>query len=204
MLDNLDRFVDPNFIPSDEDILKTRYRTTQISETKFHIDNLIYRIYDVGGQRSLRLVWAPYFEGEIHAIQFIVSLASYDQQLVEAKNENRMIDSIELFKSICDNKLLEGVNFILFLNKIDLFERKILTSPIKDYFSDFEETNDDSKKLKNACRYFKNKFLCCNSQTERKIYTHFTCGTDTALMKVTINAVRDIVTRLALQASGIY
>ncbi|KAJ3081875.1 guanine nucleotide-binding protein subunit alpha, partial [Quaeritorhiza haematococci] len=190
-------------------ILRTRYRTTQITETRFNLDNLVYRIYDVGGQRSDRLFWAPYFEGEVHAILFIVSLAAYDQLLVEDTTVNRMLDALVLFESICNNPLLKNVNIILFLNKTDLFEKKLRTSSLQKYFPDYSleqysEQNETTSELKAAGRYFKRKFYSQNANQEKKIYTHFTTSTDTAHMKVIISAVRDIVTRLAFQASGIY
>ncbi|KAJ3078103.1 guanine nucleotide-binding protein subunit alpha, partial [Quaeritorhiza haematococci] len=136
-LNEIDRFCDPSFLPNDQDILRTRFRTSEISETRFNIDNLVYRIYDVGGQRSDRLFWAPYFEGEVHAILFIVSLAAYDQLLVEDTTVNRMLDALVLFESICNNPLLKNVSMILFLNKTDLFEKKLKSSPLQKYFPDY-------------------------------------------------------------------
>lgn len=35
---------------------------------------------------------------------------------------NRLEDSLLLWKSVVSNKLLEKVNFVLFLNKIDLLQ----------------------------------------------------------------------------------
>ncbi|KNC95933.1 uncharacterized protein SPPG_08686 [Spizellomyces punctatus DAOM BR117] len=197
-LNDIAKFTDPSFIPSDEDILHTRFRTTEISETCFNIDKLTYRIYDVGGQRSDRLFWAPYFEDQVHAILFITSLAAYDQMLVEDRTVNRMLDALVLFETITNNPLLKKVSIMLFLNKMDLFERKLKYSPVKKFFPDYEGSND----LKSAGRYFKTKFHAQNKTPEKKIYTHFTTSTDTKHMKVIISAVRDIVTRLSLQASG--
>ena len=120
------------------DILRTRYRTTEITETRFTIDKLVYRMFDVGGQRSDRLFWAPYFEGDVNAILFIVSLASFDQMLVEDVTVNRMLDALVLFESIANNPLLRKVSIILFLNKADLFEKKLRISSVKRYFPDYD------------------------------------------------------------------
>ncbi|KAJ3278204.1 guanine nucleotide-binding protein subunit alpha [Borealophlyctis nickersoniae] len=200
-LKDVDRFVKPDYMPTNEDILRARHRTTQITETKFQIEKYTYRFFDVGGQRSDRLFWAPYFEGELDAILFIVSLASYDQMLVEDTTINRMLDALVLFETIANNPLLKKVNIILFLNKADLFAKKIKHSNIKRYFPDFDgEPND----VKNAGRYVRKKFQSQSKDPDKKIYTHFTTGTDTSNMKVVISAVRDIVTRMSLQATGIW
>ncbi|KAJ3188171.1 guanine nucleotide-binding protein subunit alpha [Gaertneriomyces sp. JEL0708] len=197
-LDDIGRFSVPKYLPSDEDILHCRFRTTDITENRFQIEKLIYRIFDVGGARSDRLYWAPYFEAEVHGILFITSLASYDQMLVEDETVNRMLDALVLFESITNHPLLSSVALILFLNKSDLFAKKLQHSPVAKYFPDFEGPND----LKTASRYFKHKFHAQNKNAEKKIYTHFTTGTDTGHMKVIMSAVGDIVTRLALEASG--
>ncbi|KAJ3055461.1 guanine nucleotide-binding protein subunit alpha [Rhizophlyctis rosea] len=185
-LRDVTRFADPSFVPSNEDILRTRYRTTEITETRFTIDKLVYRMFDVGGQRSDRLFWAPYFEGDVNAILFIVSLASFDQMLVEDATVNRMLDALVLFESIANNPLLRKVSIILFLNKADLFERKLRISSVKRYFPDYDGAND----VKTAGRYFKKKFQSQSKESDKKIYTHFTTGTDTSNMKVVISAVR--------------
>jgi hypothetical protein len=41
-------------MPTDQDILRSRVKTTGISETHFQIGELTYRLFDVGGQRSER------------------------------------------------------------------------------------------------------------------------------------------------------
>jgi hypothetical protein len=43
-----------NFVPTDQDILRSRVKTTGISETHFEVGELKYRLFDVGGQRSER------------------------------------------------------------------------------------------------------------------------------------------------------
>ncbi|KAJ3105120.1 guanine nucleotide-binding protein subunit alpha [Phlyctochytrium bullatum] len=131
----------PEFQETAEFFINDIDRTTEVTETEFTISNLVYKIYDVGGQRSMRQFWAPYFEGAITAILFVVSIAGYDQVLAEDPSVNRMYDAIALFQSICNNPLLKSVNIILFLNKVDLLQKKIQKSPIRRYFPDFEGTD---------------------------------------------------------------
>lgn len=81
-------------------------------------------VYDVGGARTQRAAWVPYFDA-VDAIIFIVSLSSFDQSLSEDPSINRMEDSLRSFRDLVGSKILKNVNIILFLNKIDLLESKL-------------------------------------------------------------------------------
>jgi len=51
--------------------------------------------------------------------------------------QNRMMESMHLFDSICNNKWFTDTSIILFLNKKDLFEEKIKKSPLTVCFSEY-------------------------------------------------------------------
>ncbi|KAL3069874.1 hypothetical protein niasHT_033936 [Heterodera trifolii] len=61
----------------------------------------------------------------VTAIIFCVALSEYDMVLAEDDEMKRMIESMKLFDSICNNKWFLNTSIILFLNKKDLFEEKI-------------------------------------------------------------------------------
>jgi len=82
---DLERFFNSQYTPTDADILRCRNKTTGIIETTFPIDDRIYRIFDVGGQRSERKKWIHCFEG-VTAVLFLVALSGYDSCLVEDKD----------------------------------------------------------------------------------------------------------------------
>ena len=48
-----------------------------------------------------------------------------------------MQESLKLFDSICNNKWFGDTSIILFLNKKDLFEEKILRSPLTICFPEY-------------------------------------------------------------------
>lgn len=72
-LNNCERFADPDFTPTNEDILRTRVMTSGIIETKFEVDGLEFIIIDVGGQRSERRKWIHCFEN-VNAVIYIAAL----------------------------------------------------------------------------------------------------------------------------------
>ncbi|CAG8569030.1 31745_t:CDS:2 [Racocetra persica] len=92
-LDNVERFGKDNYLPTDEDILQARIRTVGVAEHRFEIADVVYRIFDVGGHRSQRHFWAPYFD-DVNAIIFMAAISAFDQTL-EDSDINRMIDILK-------------------------------------------------------------------------------------------------------------
>ena len=76
-------------------------------------------LYDVGGSRTQRAAWTPYFD-DCDAIIFLAPISCFDEKLAEDRRVNRLEDSYALWKMICSNKLLYKAQIILFLNKCDL------------------------------------------------------------------------------------
>ena len=132
-LDQIDTIGSPNFLPTTQDILRSRVKTTGIVEINFKVKDLNFRVFDVGGQRSERKKWIHCFE-DVTSIIFLVALSEYDLVLIEDDTVNRMQESLRLFDSICNNKYFVNTAFILFLNKKDSFEEKVGRSSIRFAF----------------------------------------------------------------------
>ena len=62
-LNSLRRLSGPHYIPTEQDVLRTRVSTTSIVETHFRFKKLLFKMFDVGGQRSERKKWIHCFEG---------------------------------------------------------------------------------------------------------------------------------------------
>lgn len=93
--DDLCRFWDKSYIPTDQDLLRSRLRTTGITETIFDLSQLTYRMFDVGGQRSERKKWIHCFEN-VNCLLFLVAISGYDQCLVEDKDGVSMPSVVRL------------------------------------------------------------------------------------------------------------
>ena len=72
-------------MPNDQDVLRSRVKTTGITETTFIIGDLTYRMFDVGGQRSERKKWIHVFDN-VQVVLFLVAISGYDHVLVEDRN----------------------------------------------------------------------------------------------------------------------
>jgi len=189
----LDRLFDPSYQPTEQDIVQTRARTIGITETTFQLRDREMLMVDVGGQKSERRKWIHCFQ-DVTSILFLVSLSGFDQCLVEDKDANQMQDAMTIWDSICHSQWFKSTSVILFLNKNDLFERKMATSDIKTFFPDFDGESGDPKAGR---EYFKKRFgrlaQKAGRSKEREIYIHITTATDTAMLRVVMAAVEDTI-----------
>jgi GTPase SAR1 family protein len=199
--DRIDTIKAEDYIPSKEDILHNRVRTSGIITERYLIDNAIFEMYDVGGQRNERKKWMHCFEG-VTAVIFVVGLSEFDQMLYEDSRTNRMIEALPLFDETCNNEHFIDSSFIVFFNKRDLFQVKIQSRSIKSVpgFEDFDGTEYD---FHAGVEYFTRKFMeKSHLNRSRQIYHHVTCATDTHNVRVVFEACKDIVLRENIKNSG--
>ncbi|XP_027023261.1 guanine nucleotide-binding protein subunit alpha-14 [Tachysurus fulvidraco] len=194
-LSDLDRIADPAYLPTEQDILRVRVPTTGIIEYPFDLENVIFRMVDVGGQRSERRKWIHCFEN-VTSIIFLVALSEYDQVLVECDNENRMEESKALFKTIITYPWFQQSSVILFLNKTDILKEKIAYSHLATYFPEFTGPQGDPKA---AQEFILKMYQEQNPDKEKTVYSHFTCATDTENIRLIFAAVKDTILRSNLK-----
>ncbi|KAF7495223.1 Guanine nucleotide-binding protein G(i) subunit alpha [Sarcoptes scabiei] len=210
-LSSLDRICLPDYCPTQQDVLRTRVKTTGIVEITFKFKGSSFRIFDVGGQRSERKKWIHCFE-DVTAVIFCVALSGYDLKLAEDEEIvsialkiyikfNRIHESLKLFDSICNNKWFIETPIILLLNKKDLFEKKIKKTPLTVCFPEYTGSNT----LEDAAAFMQMKFECLNKNPDKKdVYTHFTCATDTNNVQFVFDAIADVILKRNLYEIGLY
>ncbi|XP_070087488.1 guanine nucleotide-binding protein subunit alpha-12 isoform X2 [Equus przewalskii] len=188
-LDNLDRIGQLNYFPSKQDILLARKATKGIVEHDFVIKKIPFKMVDVGGQRSQRQKWFQCFDG-ITSILFMVSSSEYDQVLMEDRRTNRLVESMNIFETIVNNKLFFNVSIILFLNKMDLLVEKVKTVSIKKHFPDFK---GDPHRLEDVQRYLVQCFDRKRRNRSKPLFHHFTTAIDTENIRFVFHAVKDTI-----------
>ncbi|XP_056274275.1 guanine nucleotide-binding protein subunit alpha-14 isoform X1 [Pseudoliparis swirei] len=190
-LADLERISQSSYLPDLQDILRVRVPTTGIIEYPFDMDNVIFRMVDVGGQRSERRKWIHCFEN-VTSIIFLVALSEYDQVLAECDNENRMEESKALFKTIITYPWFQKSSVILFLNKTDILGEKIVHSHVANYFPEFTGPKQDPK---SAQEFILKMYQDQNPDKDKQVYPHFTCATDTENIRFVFVAVKDTILR---------
>lgn len=198
IMENIDRYGSADFIPTPDDVLRCRARTTGIHEIEFDIEDLHFRMVDVGGQRSERKKWAHCFE-DVTAIIFVVAMDGYDMKLYEDENVNRIQEARKLFDDIVNSKWFQNTNIVLFLNKSDLFKEKIKTVDLKVCFSDYKGGQDYDA----AAKFMRHKFKKLNRRSGREIYAHITCATDTENVRFVFNSVKETLITKAMASGGV-
>ncbi|GAA5895424.1 guanine nucleotide-binding protein subunit alpha [Sporobolomyces salmoneus] len=193
---HLERLFHPSYQPTDQDVLRCRQKTTGITETVFESRDLQYRIFDVGGQRSERKKWIHCFES-VTAVLFLAAVSGYDQVLLEDPDSNQMQEALMLFDSICNSQWFVKTSIIFFLNKVDVLKERILTSPVRAHFPDYQGPDADYNAVK---EFFKVKFTRLNRSTSKEVYCHFTTAIDTQLLRVVMTSVYDIILNRNLEA----
>lgn len=188
-LDNLDRIGQLNYIPSKQDILFARKATKGIVEHDFVIKKIPFKMVDVGGQRSQRQKWFQCFDG-ITSILFMVSSSEYDQVLMEDRRTNRLVESMNIFETIVNNKLFLNVSIILFLNKTDLLVEKIRTVDIRKNFPEFR---GDPRRLEDVQAFLVQSFSRKRRNRGKPLFHHFTTAIDTENIRFVFHAVKDTI-----------
>ncbi|KAJ6615783.1 guanine nucleotide binding protein, alpha subunit [Mycena sp. CBHHK59/15] len=209
------RITNRAYVPSDSDVVRARLRTLGVQEWRIQLEgssSLVVEsfgsewvIYDVGGSRSMRHAWLPYFDS-VNAIIFPISC--FDERLAEDPSVNRLEDTLLLWRGIVSSKLLVKTTLIVFLNKCDLLKRKLQSGiMVNKYMISFGKRENE---VGVVVKYLKDKFKDilradsaeradsgerAGAAERRTTYLYATSVTDTKATAVTLNTVRDGIIR---------
>ncbi|CAL1540238.1 unnamed protein product [Lymnaea stagnalis] len=199
--ENMERICSLKYVPTPTDVLRARVRTTGVIETWFKVEDVMIRMYDVGGQRSERRKWIQCFD-HVRCVLFVVAISAYDMCLIEDPSVNRLEESLKLFSQICNNRFFTKSTMILFLNKLDLFQDKIKYSKrhLRYFFPDFPGPDKD---IDVAARYIQHLFLMQVSSPSKVVYPHFTTATDTSNIQVVFQVLMDSILRDNLKGTSL-
>jgi len=207
-MENIDRIAKKGYIPSKDDVMHVRIRTTGIVDENLIMESRQFQIMDVGGQRSERRKWIHCFDG-VTGLIFVASLTAYNQMLYEDENVNRLEESLSVFgRLLNDTTTFDQSCIVLFLNKSDLFSEMCKRTPISKSRPDYEGDNsedDQYEYIKNLyISRLRKKPLSKNKEpTSRNVFTHKTCATNTDQIKVIFDAVNQYVIKRALIIAGL-
>eukprot|EP01126_Amoeba_proteus_P059015 TRINITY_DN767_c0_g1_i2.p1 TRINITY_DN767_c0_g1~~TRINITY_DN767_c0_g1_i2.p1 ORF type:complete len:261 (+),score=35.48 TRINITY_DN767_c0_g1_i2:431-1213(+) len=209
---NVERYAANGFVPTNEDYFRARIKTTGIVESNFSVNNTNFTIVDVGGQRSERKKWLHCF-GSVDAIIFLAyvsgrttshspprAINEYDMVLEEDETENRLVESIKLWRALTNAPFFKGIPFLLFLNKSDLFQEKLPRVPLVDIFADYPTFHESSavaglSDFEKGWRFIKEQYAKYFAGTS--FYAHTTCAIDTESCRNVFKSVQDQMFRSA-------
>ncbi|KAF7351657.1 Guanine nucleotide-binding protein alpha-4 subunit [Mycena sanguinolenta] len=202
------RITSRTYIPSDNDVVRARLRTLGVQEWRITLEQSSdaymiagdafgseWVIYDVGGSRSMRHAWLPYFDA-VNAIIFLAPISCFDERLAEDPSVNRLEDTLLLWRAIVASPLLKNTTLIVFLNKCDLLKRKLQSGiQVNKHMISFGTRQNE---VGTVVKYLKDKFkdiIRADSNGPRTTYLYATSVTDTKATAATLNIVRDGIIR---------
>ncbi|ETO08953.1 GTP-binding protein (p) alpha subunit, gpa1 [Reticulomyxa filosa] len=211
-LDKIREISKTDYVPSFDDYIRFRFRTTGFASERFvsMIDKKKYiiELTDVGGQRSERRKWLSLDTSKINAVLYVLAISEYDmhahltlffcrasifwrgQMLFEDNKVRRLDEAYDLFVEVMKTGFIVGKTCVIFFNKFDLFQEKLLTIPISSCFPDFPE-NLDSYNPRIVCDWLFARYqVIYNEHCEKadigsfpELHYHCTTALDTDLME---------------------
>lgn len=199
----IDRICSQNYVPTQEDVLLARIRTTGIVEQEFVVKGNKFQVFDVGGQRNERKKWIHCFE-HVTGVLFLAALSAYDQTLYEDDQTNRMREALDLFKQISNSRWFKDTAMILFLNKKDLFSEKIQKVPISVCFSNYDGPKHDEIESREFIKErFKELAPMQGRHESKKMFCHFTCAIDRNQVENIFRDVQRIIIHQNLEVASL-
>lgn len=183
----------PSYVPSFQDILRSRARTTGIQQIDFAFSATNFSVIDVGGQRNERKKWKKSFQG-VSAVIFVAAISEYDQMLFEDSSMNRMAEALHLFSEINTSHWFKKSQIVLFLNKADIFAEKITNISLKVCFPEYEGSCDYTE----AVNFIERKFRDLVPK-DKEFYCHITTATESESIESVFKAVADVAIRRTLE-----
>ncbi|RAL50527.1 hypothetical protein DM860_014469 [Cuscuta australis] len=147
--------------------------------------------------------WIEMFE-DVRIVIFCVSLSDYDQYRVDETGElvNKMVLTKRFFESVVSHPTFDQMNFLVLLNKFDLFEEKVERVPLTkcEWFADFHPVisrhgSNHSPSLGHlAFHYIAVKFKrLFSALTDRKLYVSMVRGLDPKSVDESLKYAREIL-----------
>jgi len=187
-LENCERFAAAEYVPTNEDVLKVRQKTSGILETVFDTDGLQITLVDVGGQRSERRKWLHCFE-DVTAIIYFVNLGEFDMTLSEDYRVNRLSEALDLFEEISTSEFFHETDFFMFFNKDDVFREKVVNKRFFQHFPDYKGDKSYDSCIEYVINLFRTKF----GTDESFFHTFVTVSLEKDNIKKALDQVKDLL-----------
>ncbi|CAF1190364.1 unnamed protein product [Rotaria sordida] len=155
---------------------KVKYPTYIPSITHHRVG---FHLFEMDLRHDDRQEWIEYFR-DVIGIIFVVDCSCFNLITGEDRSQNRLQQSLDLFKTIRKNEWLRTTSIILLLNKQDLLAKQITNDVrLEDYFPEFHHyvvprvkiddfDIDEDPKISRAKHFIHDQFLKVNMVTSAK------------------------------------
>ena len=190
-MDDILRLADPQFCPSDADILYAHVSSREpvVSTVESHLDQGLVHVTclsndDIGehlqaliqhqkkqqrlaprSSTKARRSSTANILNDVDIVVYVTSLCLYDQYLPDGTN--RMVDSLQYFRRICNQEVFSNMPVAIIFTHADLFREQLRFSKLQDQapFCDFTCSKKDDPDTKgdsdSAIEFLEREFRSC-------------------------------------------
>jgi guanine nucleotide-binding protein subunit alpha len=190
-LDNFERIGAQDYIPTEQDIVRTSLKNVIIEEKIVPVHNLNYKVFRLCGLSTEQKNWIHCFE-KVDIVTFLTDCSNYDRK--HDMDCNTITESLKLFGWIVNSTFFQFSTMVLLLNKTDMFEKKIIGRPIRNYYGQCAVGDYEGSK-----EFVRMLFLNLSEFPDRYIHSHFICATDAGSVKDVLGSITVMMARKRLQ-----
>lgn len=136
-MDKVGFIMSKDYVVDKDEYLHHRCRTTGIVNYEIDIKKNKYTLifYDVGGERNERTKWIHVFDN-VHTIFYVCDLSQFCTRMFEDESRLALLENLELFQQLVENKYLKDAKMIVLLNKVDIFKDYLTNQSLQFCFGD--------------------------------------------------------------------
>ncbi|VUC32786.1 unnamed protein product [Clonostachys rosea] len=142
-LDSVSRLSDSNYLPTDNDILRSYCKTSGVSTLEFSSAGRSYSFYDVGGARSQRRKWIELFpKADIFMWTFDISCSG---EVSQDHGGDSMEEQLELWEFVVNHHRIDfDATFVVIFTKIDKLTPAVISRLLSmEFFQGYEKGRKD-------------------------------------------------------------
>ncbi|KAI9706876.1 MAG: hypothetical protein M1820_004655 [Bogoriella megaspora] len=190
-MNNFDRLSAQDYVPINEDILRTDKPLIGMTEAFFNVSGCEATFYDLGGCRGERRKWIHAFD-DCNGVIFPVAMNKFDEYPINDQSAGSLQEALVLFESVINSRWFARCAIVLFFTKVDLFKEKIMSgqSKISENFPDYNGQPTDTQV---AQVFFMDKFtkLAEAANAKKILYVHFINLLDCRMTKFAVSGIMD-------------
>ncbi|ETO29335.1 trimeric G-protein alpha o subunit [Reticulomyxa filosa] len=212
--DNVPYFLDKvreigtrGYVPSFEDYIRFRMRTTGYTSERFVTElkdkKFWLELTDVGGQRAERKKWLYLDTSSVNAILYIMAISEYDMMLFEADNVKRIDEAFDLFVGVMKKGFFVDKTCVIFFNKYEKIKSVPITVGFPDFPGDCDPHNPEI-----ICEWLFARFKAVydehNKDPKSQLHYHCTTALDTNLIEKLLRNIQLDVIKSNLAMAGYF
>eukprot|EP00075_Anas_platyrhynchos_P034416 XP_027323669.1 guanine nucleotide-binding protein G(t) subunit alpha-1-like [Anas platyrhynchos] len=227
-LSDLERLVTPGYVPTEQDVLRSRVKTTGIIETQFSFKDLNFRLSPVPPvpariihqdgyslEECLEFIAIIYSNTLQSMLAIVRAMSTLNIQYGDSARQDDARKLLHLSDTIEEGTMPKEMSDIIGrlwkdagiqacfdrASEYQLNDSKIKKAHLSICFPDYDGPNT----YEDAGNYIKLQFLELNMRRDvKEIYSHMTCATDTENVKFVFDAVTDIIIKENLKDCGLF